>query len=148
MGRFDQFEESAPAQGRTECPVAVQAVRRAALAIPDAPSLKTRAYRAQLVKRLRAEGWHCREGVRVDSRGTNDGYRGILDLVAHPPGLPGTQPMANLPVLIEIDKASIQRKTRAKLDRWEGPHAGKVVILTRASSHPDVEGLDAIIPLA
>ena len=118
-----------------------------ARSIPHPYGLKTRDYRALLVEALEAEGWTCRTHVRVDSRGTNDGYAGILDLVAHPPTPPGATQLAR-PVLVEIDKASIQAKTLAKLSRWPHAHAGKVVILTRATHHPAVAGVDSIIPLA
>jgi hypothetical protein len=118
-----------------------------ARSIPHPYGLKTRDYRALLVEALEANGWTCRTHVRVDSRGTNDGYAGILDLVAHPPTPPGAAQLPR-PVLVEIDKASIQTKTLAKLARWPHAHAGKVVILTRATQHHAVPGVDSIIPLA
>jgi hypothetical protein len=137
VGRFDDVEEpQKPApESRAQRPHLAQVVA-IARSIPEARGMKTRAYRRALV-------W-------VESRGTDDGYRGKLDLVAHPPRPPGAHPGIPLdpPVLIEIDKRSIQRKTFAKLARWEGPHSGKAVILTRAASHPGVSGLDVVVGLA
>jgi hypothetical protein len=151
VGRFDDVEEpQKPApESRAQRPHLAQVVA-IARSIPEARGMKTRAYRRALVDRLTAAGWSCRTLVWVESRGTDDGYRGKLDLVAHPPRPPGAHPGIPLdpPVLIEIDKRSIQRKTFAKLARWEGPHSGKAVILTRAASHPGVSGLDVVVGLA
>ena len=108
--------------------------------------LSTRDYRALLIAQLAAAGWTCRTRFKVDSRGTVDGYRGILDLVAHPPFAPG-QIRLDDPVLIEIDGASIRRKTIAKLRAFPYTTAGKVVILLLARAHPPVESIDAVVCL-
>lgn len=130
-----------------ELPASVRAVMRAALAVEHPHGLKTRAFRAQLAALLAAAGWTCRFRVRVDGRGTDDGYAGLLDLVAHPPAEPGALALPD-PVLIEVDKVTIQRKTLAKLARFEGRTAGKVVILTRGAPPETPPGVDVVLSLA
>ena len=119
----------------------------AAFAVVHPYGLKLRPYRAALITRLRDAGWHCLTHVMVPSRGSDDSYKGVLDLVAYPPAAPGA-PSLPPPVLVEIDKASITVKTLRKLAQWQGPTCGKVIILTRAKDHAPVEGVDRLVCLA
>ncbi len=125
----------------------IQELIQAALAVEHPYGLNTRDYRAGLVARLAAAGWTCRTRFKVDSRGTCDGYKGVLDLVAHPPFAAGQNRLDD-PVLVEIDRATIRRKTLTKLAAFPYRAAGRVIILTDTDAHFPVPGVDAIICLA
>lgn len=115
------------------------------------------ACKAMLVRQLEAEGWYCSTHFKVPSRGTNDHYRGILDLVAWPPPLPdprGSEHKPNPhitnrppPVLVELDKVQVRYKTRAKLAAFNHPASARVVVLTQANDSQSMAGIDAIICL-
>lgn len=111
--------------------------------------MRTRRYRGRLMSLLIAERWYCSTTTRVEYRGTEDGYRGIIDLAAFPPADPGAQALRH-PVLIEIDKSERGpgKKTLAKLQAYPGPTTAKVVILTRRSTCPPSPGIDTLICLA
>jgi hypothetical protein len=98
--------------------------------------------------RLRAAGWFVRRQVKVESRGTADGYRGIMDMVAHPPRAPGAPLVLPDPVLVEFDAVSVEKRTLAKLARYEGRTAGVLIVLTGASAHPPITGVDEVLTLA
>lgn len=130
-----------------ELPAPARAVIAAALSIPHPYGLPTRDVRAHLIARLSAARWICRTGIPVDSRGSKDGYRGRIELVAHPPPVPG-HPLPP-PVLVEIDRGKPQRKAITKLARYEGQAAARIILLTRAPS-PEFTppGVDAVAGLA
>lgn len=108
-------------------------------------------------RQLEAEGWYCSTRFKVPSRGTNDHYRGILDLVAWPPPFPEPEhperkPNPHIsnrppPVLVELDKVQVRYKTRAKLAAFNHPASARVVILTQANDSESMAGIDAIICL-
>lgn len=104
-------------------------------------------FRDAVRNRLLVAGWICRTRYKVESRGTPDGYRGVLDLVAHPPPPRGAKELPD-PVLVEFDKVSIERKTIAKLARYEGRTAAKLIVLARGTGHHDLPtGVDEILTL-
>ncbi|MBE0625686.1 MAG: hypothetical protein IH606_12835 [Burkholderiales bacterium] len=113
------------------------------------------ACKAIIKRQLETEGWHTSTRFKVPSRGTNDHYRGILDLIAWPPPFPDSRgpehkPNPHVsnrppPVLIELDKVSVRHKTRAKLAAFNYPSSGRVVILTQADDSPPCPGVDTIV---
>ncbi|MDP2621000.1 MAG: hypothetical protein Q8P46_12635 [Hyphomicrobiales bacterium] len=120
-------------------------------------------YRNLIVRQLEAEGWYIPKGrFFVSSRGApaNSGHatqRGVLDLIAWPPpldnprapGAPRNPDIRNRPppVLVELDKHQVGKKTIAKLANFNYPATARVVILTHASTCDSVPGIDTIICL-
>lgn len=115
------------------------------------------AYKAIIKRQLDAEGWYTSTRFKVPSRGTDDHYRGILDLIAWPPPFPDPRgpehkPNPHIsnrppPILIELDKTRVYYKTRAKLAAFAYPCSARVVILTQADDSEPVAGIDRIICL-
>lgn len=109
--------------------------------------LNPKLLRDAVMARLRLEGWWCRTRYKVHSRGTPDGYRGVLDLVAHPPPARGDDQIP-APVLVEFDRATIHRKTLAKLERYDGTRQGVLIVLTMSPGPaPAVHGVDEVLTL-
>src|SRR5262245_39931690 len=96
---------------------AIERVVRLAWAERERGRMRPPALRDEVALRLARAGWTVRLRVKVDSRGTDDGYRGVLDLVAHPPRPESGPESAPLPapVLVEFDSRTVHRKTLAKL---------------------------------
>jgi hypothetical protein len=107
--------------------------------------MRTRDYRARLIGALRSAGWRCRTGARVASRGTEDGYGGVLELVAYPPAPEGCD--APPPVLVEVDGRTPRQKSAHKLLKWPYPASGRVIVLTRAATAAPVRGIDIVLCL-
>lgn len=123
-----------------------------------APRLKSpKNLKAILVRQLEADGWYCHTHFFVASRGTNDHYRGILDLITWPPPNPDPRgpehkPNPHIsnrppPILIEQDKTRVYLKTRSKLASFAYPASGRLVILSQADDSPPFEGIDLIVCL-
>jgi len=123
-----------------------------------APRLKSpKNIKAMLVRHLEADGWYCHTHFFVPSRGTNDHYRGILDLITWPPPNPdprGPEHKPNThisnrppPILIEQDKTRVYLKTRSKLASFTYPASGRLVILSQADDSDQFEGIDLIVCL-
>lgn len=126
--------------------VVIQTVLEAHAHRPSRP-FRGKEFRDAVANRLRIAGWICRTRVKVESRGTPDGYRGILDLVAHPHPERGAPTLPD-PVLVEFDKVSIERKTVAKLANYEGRAAGVLIVLARGTGeHPAPAGVDEVLTL-
>ena len=116
-----------------------------------------KAYKAIIARQLEADGWYVRARFLVPSRGCDDHYRGALDLVCWPPPFPDPRgpehaPNPHIsnrppPILIDLDKCSVGRKTRAKLASFAYPCSGRVVILTQADDSPPCQGIDTIVCL-
>ena len=125
------------------------------LAVSRATSPK--AYKDIIARQLEADGWYCSTRFKVPSRGTNDHYRGILDLICWPPPHPdprgdGHKPNPHIsnrppPILIELDKTRVYYKTRCKLAAFPYPATARVVILTQADDADPCPGVDTIICL-
>ncbi len=81
------------------------------------------------------------------SRGTNDGYKGVLDLVTHPAPERGDLKLPD-PVLVEFDAVSVERRTLAKLASYDGRTAGVLIVLTGTSRHAPINGIDAVLCLS
>ena len=137
----------------------VLGLQRVAAGLPRA---RARFYRDLIARQLEREGWYVPKGrFFVASRGApaNDHapQRGILDLIAWPPPLdnpraPGTPRNPDLrnrppPVLIELDKHQVTKKTRSKLAAFSYPVTARVVILTQASTCDPVQGVDTVVCL-
>lgn len=116
------------------------------------PSLK-----AILKRQLDSDGWYTSTRFKVESRGTDDGYRGVLDLICWPPPHPDPRGphhkpnphIANRPppILVEFDKRQVYFRTRAKLASFAYPATARIVVLTRAPSCDPLPGIDTIICL-
>ena len=163
MGRFDDVQAPAFSTERASVvkptpPPRVHAEQGAALRAviatvheahahrPSRP-FRGKEFRDAVRHRLQVAGWICRTRVKVESRGTPDGYRGVLDLVAHPPPQRGAPALPD-PVLVEFDKVSIERKTIAKLANYEGRTCGVLIVLARGSGeHGPIAGIDEILTL-
>ena len=122
------------------------------------PGLKKPKYlKSLIVRQLEADGWYCHTHFFVPSRGSNDHYRGILDLITWPPPYPDPRgpehkPNPHIsnrppPVLIEQDKTRVYLKTRAKLAAFAYPSSGRLVILSQANDSEAFEGIDLIVCL-
>lgn len=110
-----------------------------ARSVPAPFGLKTRDYRAALVNLCRAAGLETSTAETVRSRGTADGYRGRLDLVVF-------RPSSGALAVVEIDKATIQRKTLSKFKALPAvPPAFRLVVLTRASDSLSPAVLPAVV---
>ena len=113
--------------------------------------------KALLKMHLERDGWYCTTRFKVESRGTNDGQRGVLDLITWPPPHPDPRgpehtPNPHIsnrppPVLVEIDKTRVYLKTRAKLASFAYPCSGRLVILTQADDSDECRGIDTIVCL-
>lgn len=118
--------------------------------IEGASELHPRVFKGRLCSALIERDWFCNLRVRVASRGTNDHYRGILDLVAFPPfpeGVPRSHKNRPPPVLVELEKHHISHKARAKLAAWHHPRSAAVVILTRAQTADSIPEADLVLCL-
>lgn len=135
----------------------LQHVVEIAAGLTQSAATSPKAYKAIIKRQLDAEGWYTSTRFKVASRGTNDHYRGLLDLICWPPPYPdplrpGKPPNPDLrnrppPVLVEIDKTYVYAKTRAKLAAFNYPASGRLVILTQNDTAEPLNGIDIIVCL-
>ncbi len=124
----------------------LQTVIEVILSVPHPSGMRPRDVRDSVRVRLKAMGWWTRTRYKVASRGTPDGYKGVLDLVTHPAPERGAQQLPD-PVLVEFDAVSVERRTLAKLASYDGRTAGVLIVLTGTSRHDPIQGVDAILCL-
>lgn len=125
----------------------------------DARQRRPKPLKALIKFTLEQEHWYVSTKFKVEDRGSNDGQRGVLDLIAWPPPRPEPNPdrpphipvtdIRNRPppVLIEIDKGRVYLKTRSKFQAFPYPRSASVVILTNADDSEPCQGIDTIVCL-